>query len=618
MRIYPLASILLSVLILNGCSGGGGSGGTTPSAGNTGAGNTSAVTLTFLHYNDLHAHLTAHADRVPEAPIGQTAATTKIVTRGGVARLATLIQQQRQAYPNSILMNIGDSFHGGVEALFTLGNAIADPINALGFDIGVPGNWDFAYGPNVTRLRYAELTAAERSALLASLRSINGVDDIKRPNFPHLAANVTYTSPPSKAGQPFLPATQIIERAGVRIGFIGLTSDIVPRMSGTLATGLAFVQGEANYKALIEQNAASLRSQGAQLVMVMSELGIHRDKRLADVLAPGTVHVFFSAHTHEATFTPLTSLSGALVVEAGNDGYLGRMQATLAPGQAPVFNWTLLPIGADIPEDPTLAALVSAARAPFLISDPNLRLPMPYVDLTLHQSIATVVGQTQGALDRRAALDNAFNRVFTDGLRLRTGTQLAMTPGFRFDAVIGSPGEALEDNTVANGNITLEDVYRFFPVVYTLSTANVSGQRLKEILELGLTSVYSPLAFNQGGGWLEGFSGLALNVNVAGNDGARLQSALLSDNQQAIDDATLYSITGCTRPDDAADELCSYSGFSQIQAFINPATGNAWTVNEMFVDLLAAGPLASAPPARIIDSSATPVWPSTYFVQPLW
>lgn len=614
MRKLALLIMLLSLLVLGGCTGGGGGGpDTTPTANNG-----DAVTVTLLHYNDLHAHLTAHADRIPDAPIGQTAASTKIVTRGGMARLATLIQQQRQAYPNSILMNIGDTFHGGVEALFTLGNAIADPVNALGFDIGVPGNWDFAYGPNVTRLRYAELTAAERNALLASLRSINGMDDIKRPNYPHLAANVTYTAPPSKAGQAFLPATQIIERGGVRVGFIGLTSDIVPRMSNTLATGLAFMQGETNYKLLLEQHASNLRSQGADVVVVMSELGIHRDKRLADVLAPGTVHVFFSAHTHEATFTPLTSLSGALVVEAGNDGYLGRMNVTLTPGQLPVFNWSLLPIDSNVPEEPAMAALVNTARAPFLATDPNIKLPMPYVDLTLHQSIITVVGQTDGALDRRAALDNTFNRSFADGLRLRGGTQLAMTPGFRFDAVIGSPGELLEDNTIANGNITIEDVYRFFPVVYTLSNATVTGQRLKEILEEGLTSVYSPLAFNQGGGWLEGFSGLALTVNVAGNDNARLQSALLTDTQAAIDDAAVYSITGCTRPDDASDELCSYSGFSQVQAMINPATGSAWTVNEMFLDLLATRSLVTAASARITDNSATPVWPQAPFVQPLW
>ena len=610
MRSHIRNALLLSVLLLAvGCSGGGSSSG-------NGAGG--AVTVILLHYNDLHAHLTPHADRVPDAPAGQTATTTKIVTRGGIARLATLIQQQRAAYPNSILMNIGDTFHGGAEALFTLGNAVADPVNALGVDIGVPGNWDFAYGPNVTRLRYVELTTPERNALLATLHSMNGLDDIKRPMFPNLAANVTFTTPPTKAGQTILPATRILTRGGVQVGFIGLTSDIVPRMSATLATGMAFLQGETSYKALVEQHAATLRAQGAQIVVVMSELGLHRDKRLADVLAPGTVHVFFSAHTHEATFTPLTSASGALVVEAGNDGYLGRMNVTLAPGQAPVFQWTLLPIGADIAEDPVLQALVSAARAPFLAADPDIRLPEPYVNHVLHQSIAAVVGQSQGALDRRVALDNSFNRVFADSLRTRTGTHLAMTPGFRFDAAIGAPGELLEDNTVANGDITLEDVYRFFPVVYTLSTATVTGQRLLEIVESGLTSVYAHDPFSQGGGWVEGFSGLGLGVNVTGTDGNRVQTAKLTSTQLAIDNAASYSITGCTRPDDAADVLCSYGGFTNVQALVNPATGSAWTVNDMFVDLLAAGPLPVAAAARFTDISATPVWPAAAFVQPLW
>lgn len=603
-----------SALAVAGCNGGSG-GSAPPDSSNENGG---TVTVTLLHYNDLHAHLTPHTDRVPDAPYGQTANTTRIVTRGGIARLATLIRQQRAVYPDSILMNIGDTFHGGAEALFTLGNAIANPVNALGVDIGVPGNWDFAYGPNVTRLRYVNLTTQERNALLATLRNVNGLDDIKRPNFPNLAANVTFTAPSAKAGQTILPATLIIKRSGVSIGFIGLTSDIVPRMSKTLAAGMSFLQGETAYKDLIERHAAKLRAQGAQIVVVMSELGLHRDKRLADVLMPGTVHVFFSAHTHEATFTPLVSASGALVVEAGNDGYLGRMNITIAAGQAPVFDWALLPIGADLAEDAAMKTLVDAARAPFLAADPDIKLPEPYVDHVLHRSLAAVVGHSNGALDRRAALDNTFNRVFTDRLRARTGTLLAMTPGFRYDAVIGAPGEYLEDNTVANGDITLEDVYRFFPVVYTLSTANVTGQRLLEIAETALTSVYSRDPFSQGGGWVEGLSGLGLDVNVAGDDGSRVQSAVLADLQQPVDATATYTITGCTRPDDAADELCSYGGFTNVQALINPATGSAWTVNDMLLDLLATGPLPAAPAARFTDSSATPVWPAAPFVQPLW
>jgi 2',3'-cyclic-nucleotide 2'-phosphodiesterase (5'-nucleotidase family) len=316
-------------------------------------------------------------------------------------------------------------------------------------------------------------------------------------------------------------------------------------------------------------------------------------------------------------FTPLHSKSGALVVEAGNDGYLGRMRITLPPGQAPAFAWTLMPIGRDIPDDPAMKRLVDAARAPFLVAHPNIKLPMPYADMTLTRPITAVVGHSDGPLDRRQALDSTFNRVFAETLRRCGGTELAMSPGFRFDAVIAGHDDQVEDNTLTNGDITLEDVYRFFPVVYTLSTAEVSGRRLQQIVEHSLTSVYSHDAFAQGGGWVEGFAGLGLTVNLAGADGARIERAWLTDNQAPLDPVHLYTITGCSRPDDENGMLCSHPGFHTIRPLINPTTGKSWTVNDFFLDLLAKGPLPAAPAARMTDHNATPVWPRAPFVQPV-
>jgi len=222
----------------------------------------SAQTITFMHLNDLHAQLTPHLDLVDKD------GKAVYASRGGVARLATLVRQIRTEAPASVLMNIGDTFHGGAEALYTNGNAIVDPVNALGVDVGVPGIWDFAYGPGVMRLRYAELSAAQRRVL----ESAAGMP-IQSPNFINLAANMTYTTPPAQAGQQVLPATLLRDVGGVQVGFIGLTSDIVAEMDEKLATGLAFTQGETAYRDLVNTQSASLRAQGAQLVVVMSELG---------------------------------------------------------------------------------------------------------------------------------------------------------------------------------------------------------------------------------------------------------------------------------------------------------------------------------------------------------
>lgn len=145
-----------------------------------------AVTsVTFIHMNDLHAHLTPHLDVVPDAPLGETSDKTKIV----------------------------------------------EPVNALGIDVGVPGNWDFAYGPLVTRMRYTNLPMTrfmrpmQRAASrfggrpLARMRGhdVEQAEDadgraldmmmpfgeIKRPNFPNLAANFKLTFSPYTARQHF-------------------------------------------------------------------------------------------------------------------------------------------------------------------------------------------------------------------------------------------------------------------------------------------------------------------------------------------------------------------------------------------------------------------------------
>lgn len=631
-------------------------------------GKNTPVTITFIHFNDLHAHLTPHADLVPDAPLGQTSAKTKVVERGGIARLATLVKRIRAENPNSIFMNIGDTYHGGVEALFTNGNAIVEPVNALNIDVGIVGNWDFAYGPLVTRMRYTDLpiTKAMRPVQrMAGMMQRGGLrkrfgrnneageetadvnelmmplGEIKRPNFPNLAANVTLTMPPMKRGQLLMPATMVKEMEGVKVGMIGLTSDIVPRMHKMLAMGLSFVEGEKNYKDLVNRYQKQLRADGAEVVVVLSELGIQKNYRLAQIIDPG-VDVIFSAHTHEAIYKPLTSKSGALVVEAGNDGNLGRMDVLVKNGKIVGRQWRLTPIDDTIPEDPEIKALVDKARAPFLASNVNMSLPMPMLHQKLSQPIDTVIGYTDTRLDRRDALESRFNTLMSGILRQSTGTDVAITPGFRFDSVVaggGMPAKRksgrnpfsekargmreghdlpIEDNTVAAGAITLEDAYRFFPVPYTIATAEISGDRLRGIMEQALTNVFSPDVFKQSGGWLEGFSGVNATLNLANGDGHRIRDLRLSDSGKPVTSATEITVTGCSRPMDERDSLCSYTGFKNVRPFVNKATGQTWTPVDLFVHALSRDVKSSQVQAHDLrDPGIRVQWPRTPFIQPL-
>lgn len=566
--------------------------------------------VTFIHFNDLHAHLVPHKDLVRDP----ATKVTRIEERGGLARAATLIQRIRSDNPASVLMNIGDTYHGGAEAMFTNGNAIVDPVNALGIDVGVPGNWDYAYGPLVTQLRYGSLNVLERIVLAGIAGVAMSSGPVKRPGFPSLAANVTYTKPFYRAGDPFLEATLIKEIGGIRVGFVGLSSDIVPRMSEAMAWGLDFVQGEAAYRALVERHATALRQQGAAIVVVMSELGIHKDYQLAQGLPRGLVDVFFSAHTHEATYQPLVTASGTLVVEAGNDGTIGRMDIAVRDGRVSGHRWQLLPVDAKLPEDSRVAALVAQARAPFLTAKVNMEVPMPFVHQHLDQSIATVVGHVDGLLHRRNALENPFNDAFTEALRRHADTQVAITPGFRFDSVVGA---SYEDSAVAGGDVTLEDLYRFFPAPYALASGEISGQALTSMLEEQLTAVFSTDAFKQSGGWLEGYAGLKVTLNLHGPDGQRVREAHLTGVPAPLADLARITVAGCQRPDDDKHTLCSQSGFNQLHPLIDARTGKAWTPVDFTAWALRKGLLIAPNTPRLQDLDKLPLWPKTPFVQPL-
>ncbi|MBE9540603.1 MAG: metallophosphoesterase, partial [Proteobacteria bacterium] len=224
--------------------------------------------VSFIHMNDLHANLIAHGELVRYIAHDGTA-YTKIESRGGIARIATAVKQLRKTNPNAILMNIGDTYHGGVEALYTRGNAIVAPVEALNIDIAVPGNWDFAYGPITTRLRYSS-SASPLSSIVNKLLFGTAVE---KPSYPVIAGNVRKTLPILFEDEPLLPATYLLTVGANKVGFIGITSDIVERMSPMLAWGFTFLQGEEAYKTLINTHAGELREAGANLVVVMSELG---------------------------------------------------------------------------------------------------------------------------------------------------------------------------------------------------------------------------------------------------------------------------------------------------------------------------------------------------------
>lgn len=142
------------------------------------------ITLTILHTNDTHSQI---------EPIAATA--TKNANEGGYARRMGLIEQERQADPDLLLLDAGDFSQGTPYFNFYHGRIEVDALNRMGYDACTLGNHEFDNGLDT-------LAAVLRGA-----------------KFPILVANYEVEGTPLEG---IVRPYTIIRRKGLKIGIIGL------------------------------------------------------------------------------------------------------------------------------------------------------------------------------------------------------------------------------------------------------------------------------------------------------------------------------------------------------------------------------------------------------------
>ena len=91
----------------------------------------SVVQLTILHTNDMHGRV------LPEDDRGNSI---------GLPEIAAAVQTIRQQNPGTLLVDAGDTLHGMPEINISQGKNMAVLLDALGYDLMVPGNHDYNYG----------------------------------------------------------------------------------------------------------------------------------------------------------------------------------------------------------------------------------------------------------------------------------------------------------------------------------------------------------------------------------------------------------------------------------------------------------------------------------------
>ncbi|GIX11265.1 bifunctional UDP-sugar hydrolase/5'-nucleotidase [Elioraea sp.] len=455
------------------------------------------IRLTILHSNDVHSR---------HEPINRLGAACRAEEQqpgacfGGSARLAAAIAGERAAAEAAgrivLTLDAGDQFMGSLYYTHWRGEAERQVMNAIRYDAMAVGNHEFDNGPPVLA-RFA-----------ASL------------DCPLLSANVDAGEEPSLGGL-IRPAT-VIERGGVRIGVVGLTTVDTPRISSP-GPRVRFGDEEAGLRAGVAQARAS----GAEVVVALTHVGLEADRRLAaavpgiSAVIGGHSHTLLSNAAPEAAGRYPLPIAGATgfavpVVQAGAfNRWLGRLDLDLdRDGRVLAATGDARALGFADPRDPAVEALLARLAAP-------LAALRAQVVGSLAEGVANA-----GCRSGECALGNMVAEAMLDAAR-GAGAVVALQNGGGLRS--GLPA----------GAVTWGDVLTVLPFSNTLATLRLSGADLRAALEAGLAGV------ERGAGAFPQVAGLRLVWRADAPAGRRVVSVELRTPEGGfapLDEARLYGV----------------------------------------------------------------------------
>lgn len=446
-----------------------------------------AADITLLFVADVHAQLAEHPELFWEGE------SDRLEMAGGFPRLVQALRDERAKAGEdaSITIDGGDTIQGSALAAITEGELIVSLLNMFGFDVAIPGNWEVAYGPDVMKKRLGAT------------------------HYPWIATNIFDKA----SGEQVFSPTWMTERQGVKIGFVGFTDPDVPfRQPPSYSEGLRY-----DDESTLNAYAAELREQGADIVILVSHIGLSKALKLTESLEGYDIHL--SADTHERTYEPF-DVNGVWVVEPGAFGsFLGKLTLRVSDGKIVDKSWDLIEL--------TAKAYGEAKD----VKDKLTELSEPY---KVH--LAQPLGVLTEGVGRYDVVETTLDNLLADALRDATGTEIALSNGFRF----GTPIEA--------GPLTESNLYDFYPVVTNLKTGEVKGQQLLDFWESELENVFAKDASERFGGWVPRPSGMTLEFLAHADKGERVQEVRV--HGEVVDPERVYTITACEREGDKEHMVC--------------------------------------------------------------
>ena len=388
---------------------------------------------------------------------------------GGYARIATIVKQIRAENPGNVLFcDCGDTLHGTYPALDTQGQSLIPILNSLGLD-AMTAHWEFAYGPKVFNQRVAEL------------------------NYPMLANNIYDKETKKPVYRPYT----VKEVGGLQTGLVGIASNIVDKtMPPSFSEGIFFTLGRDELPQIVDR----LRNKEmVDLIVLVSHLGFPQEMKLLSEV--DGIDICLSGHTHNRLYKPVIN-GKTIVIQSGCHGsFLGCLDLEVDDRQIVDYRHRLIEVEAAIQPDPRVDELIRQALA------------------TYEHDLAEIVGETATALNRGTILEATMDNFLLQALIESTGAQLAFSNGWRY----GAP--------IVPGKITLNDLYNIIPTNPPVSTIELIGEEIKEMLEENLERTFSCDPYKQMGGYVKRCLGLNVYFKIENSSGNRIQKLFIGNKE---------------------------------------------------------------------------------------
>ncbi len=503
------------------------------------------IVLNILQTTDVHCQVHPHDELFWE--------NNQAVFRktGGYAHLATYLKNERKKYTNTFLIDTGDIFQGSELSVKTTGKAIAPILNALNYDLYLPGNWEVIY---------------YKKNMQTLLGSLNG---------PKVCANMYHDLGDGKKGELIFHPYKIWNVAGVKIGFVGYTDPLVPiRQSPNYSKGIIYTKPEENLAHYID---VLRNDEQCAYVILLSHLGLSQQIALANSPECKGIDIILGGDTHERVRKPIVCKYSKVVEPGAFGSFVGKLQLTIENGKVIKEDYVLDEVDPKkLKADSDLETIIKANEQPF------------------KEDIYKVVGYSTLPLYRYFVIENTIDTMILNALKWRLPqTDIVLSNGFRF-----CPPRTTPDQT---GNIPITNgfIFDMLPVDSTVRTGEVSGKQIFDWLEKELNNVFAKDASKRFGGWVIKFQGMTVTFKAYEEMGMRVQEVKVAG--QPLDLNKTYSIAACEREGDPSDMLC------RIKNVANAKNTNYTLHTTMTEYLKNNSPVTPTPPqnAKVLDAPQT-------------